>query len=143
MTSMTSMTSTTSKNDNTEGAVGEFVTAMIGGQLFGLPISRVQDVFMPERLTRVPLSAGGIAGVPNLHGRIVPVWATRARLGRPGDDGGQRPRAQRGARVASQAAGGALRQRCRHSSAGGCLAMSTSPTWRASSIGARSSRRGS
>ena len=37
----------TSKNDNTEGAVGEFVTAMIGGQLFGLPISRVQDVFMP------------------------------------------------------------------------------------------------
>ena len=29
---------------------------MIGGQLFGLPISRVQDVFMPERLTRVPLA---------------------------------------------------------------------------------------
>ena len=27
----------------------EYVTAMIGGQLFGLPISRVQDVFMPER----------------------------------------------------------------------------------------------
>ena len=37
----------TSKNDNTEGAVSEYVTAMIGGQLFGLPISRVQDVFMP------------------------------------------------------------------------------------------------
>ena len=26
---------------------------------FGLPISRVQDVFMPERLTRVPLSPEG------------------------------------------------------------------------------------
>ncbi len=36
--------------------VTEYVTVLIGGQLFGLPISRVQDVFMPDRLTRVPLS---------------------------------------------------------------------------------------
>ena len=27
----------TSRNDNTEGAVSEYVTAMIGGQLFGPP----------------------------------------------------------------------------------------------------------
>ena len=45
-----------SKSETAEGTVAEYVTAMIGGQLFGLPISRVQDVFMPERLTRVPLS---------------------------------------------------------------------------------------
>jgi purine-binding chemotaxis protein CheW len=45
-----------SKKETTEGLVAEYVTAMIGGQLFGLPISRVQDVFMPDRLTRVPLS---------------------------------------------------------------------------------------
>ena len=44
-----------SKKETTEGLVAEYVTAMIGGQLFGLPISRVQDVFMPDRLTRVPL----------------------------------------------------------------------------------------
>ncbi|MDA9435065.1 chemotaxis protein CheW, partial [Bradyrhizobium sp. CCBAU 51627] len=43
------------KTQSTEGAMVEYVTAMIGGQLFGLPISRVQDVFMPERVTRVPL----------------------------------------------------------------------------------------
>src|ERR1700680_4852532 len=73
----------TSKTDLTEGAVGEYVTAMIGGQLFGLPISRVQDVFMPERLTRVPLSPGEIAGVLNLRGRIVTVVDMRARLGLP------------------------------------------------------------
>ena len=47
----------TSKTDQREGTIAEYVTAMIGGQLFGLPISRVQDVFMPERLTRVPLSS--------------------------------------------------------------------------------------
>ncbi|MDD1547790.1 chemotaxis protein CheW, partial [Bradyrhizobium sp. WBAH41] len=37
------------KTQSAEGAMVEYVTAMIGGQLFGLPISRVQDVFMPER----------------------------------------------------------------------------------------------
>ncbi len=47
----------TSKTQTAEGTVAEYVTAVIGGQLFGLPISRVQDVFMPERLTRVPLSS--------------------------------------------------------------------------------------
>jgi len=53
----------TSKTQSSEGQVSEYVTAVIGGQLFGLPISRVQDVFMPERLTRVPLSSAEIAGV--------------------------------------------------------------------------------
>jgi len=61
----------TSKTQSSEGAMVEYVTAMIGGQLFGLPISRVQDVFMPERVTRVPLSSREIAGVLNLRGRIV------------------------------------------------------------------------
>jgi len=79
----------TSKTDLSEGAVAEYVTAMIGGQLFGLPISRVQDVFMPERLTRVPLSSAEIAGVLNLRGRIVTVVDMRARLGLPRNDDGR------------------------------------------------------
>ena len=87
------MTSITGKNDNIEGAMSEFVTAMIGGQLFGLPISRVQDVFMPERLTRVPLSPGEIAGVLNLRGRIVTAIDMRARLGLPRNDDGKPPMA--------------------------------------------------
>jgi len=58
----------------------EYVTATIGGQLFGLPIGRVQDVFMPERLTRVPLAATEIAGLLNLRGRIVTVIDMRRRL---------------------------------------------------------------
>ena len=59
----------------------EYVTVMIGGQLFGLPISRVQDVFMPDRLTRVPLAPPEIAGVLNLRGRIVTTIDMRRRLG--------------------------------------------------------------
>jgi len=63
--------------------VTEYVTVLIGGQLFGLPISRVQDVFMPERLTRVPLAPPEIAGVLNLRGRIVTAVDMRRRLGLP------------------------------------------------------------
>lgn len=61
--------------------VTEYVTVLIGGQLFGLPISRVQDVFMPDRITRVPLASPEIAGVLNLRGRIVTAIDMRVRLG--------------------------------------------------------------
>jgi purine-binding chemotaxis protein CheW len=67
-------------------AMIEYVTVLLGGQLFGLPISRVQDVFMPERLTRVPLAQPEIAGVLNLRGRIVTAIDMRCRLGLPGRD---------------------------------------------------------
>ena len=59
----------------------EYVTATVGGQLFGLPIARVQDVFVLDRLTRVPLAAPEIAGVLNLRGRIVTAIDMRRRLG--------------------------------------------------------------
>ena len=59
----------------------EYVTVVLGGQLFGLPISRVQDVFMPQRVTRVPLAQPEIAGVLNLRGRIVTAIDMRCRLG--------------------------------------------------------------
>jgi purine-binding chemotaxis protein CheW len=68
-------------NDNTDPGLHEYVTALIGGQLFGLPILRVQDVFAPERLTRVPLAPDEIAGVLNLRGRIVTLIDMRCRLG--------------------------------------------------------------
>ncbi len=66
----------------------EYVTVLIGDQLFGLPISRVQDVFMPDRITRVPLAEPESAGVLNLRGRIVTAVDMRRRLGLPprGDD---------------------------------------------------------
>jgi len=61
--------------------VVEYVTATVGGQLFGLPISRVQDVFAPDRLTRVPLAPPEIAGMLNLRGRIVTAIDLRLRFG--------------------------------------------------------------
>jgi purine-binding chemotaxis protein CheW len=61
-------------------AVTEFVTFTAAGQTFGLPIARVQDVFKPSRITRVPLAGAEIAGVLNLRGRIVTAIDMRRRI---------------------------------------------------------------
>jgi purine-binding chemotaxis protein CheW len=66
-------------NDNQQFT--EYVTFTTGGQLFGLPIARVQEVFRPGRITRVPLAGAQIAGVLNLRGRIVTAIDMRSRLG--------------------------------------------------------------
>ena len=71
----------------------EYVTVSIGEQLFGLPISRVQDVFSLDRLTRVPLASPEIAGVLNLRGRIVTAIDMRVRLGLPPRDKSHTPMA--------------------------------------------------
>src|ERR1043166_7017015 len=74
--------------DKFDESVTEYVTVMLEGQLFGLPIARVQDVFMPDRLARVPLAPPEIAGVLNLRGRIVTAVDLRLRLGTvPRSDG--------------------------------------------------------
>lgn len=67
--------------ENIDHNVNDYVTAKVGGQLFGLPIQRVQDVFIPERLARVPLAPPEIAGLLNLRGRIVTLIDMRFRLG--------------------------------------------------------------
>ena len=71
----------TKANEKFDDGVTEYVTVMLDGQLFGLPIARVQDVFMPDRLTWVPLAPPEIAGVLNLRGRIVTAVDLRLRLG--------------------------------------------------------------
>ena len=67
-------------DENTE-ILSEYVTAVVGGQRFGLPILRVQDVFVPEHLTLVPLAPPDVAGLINLRGRIVTLIDLRSRLG--------------------------------------------------------------
>ena len=61
----------------------EYVTVTVGEQLFGLPIARVHDVFLPARVTRVPLARPEIAGVLNLRGRIITMFDMRSRLSLP------------------------------------------------------------
>ena len=72
-------------DEATEG----FVTVVTGGQLFGLRLERVRDVFVPRGLSRVPLAPPEVAGLLNLRGRIVTAIDLRRRLGLPPrSDGG-------------------------------------------------------
>ena len=73
---------TTERSPTTE-RLTEYVTVVLDGQMFGLPIARVQDVFVPELLTRVPLSDPEIAGILNLRGRVITAVDLRCRLGLP------------------------------------------------------------
>ncbi len=67
----------------TTSAGAQFVTVRIGPQLFGLPIEMVHEVFVPDHITRVPLSSHEIEGVLNLRGRIMTMVNMRSMLGLP------------------------------------------------------------
>jgi len=69
------------KKNEIHSDMTQYVTVVIGGQLFGIPINKVHDVFMPESITRVPLSEKEIQGVLNLRGRIVTAIGMRQLLG--------------------------------------------------------------
>lgn len=73
--------------DDISDDIVEYVTARAGGQLFGLPIAHVHDVFKPLRATRVPLAPNQVSGILNLRGRIVTLVDLRGRLGLPARDG--------------------------------------------------------
>jgi purine-binding chemotaxis protein CheW len=63
------------------GEVVEYVTVMVADEMFGLPIARVHDVFIPTNLTEVPLAPPEIRGLLNLRGRVVTAIDLRRRLG--------------------------------------------------------------
>lgn len=65
---------------NLDTSTIEYVTVTIDGQLFGLPILEVEDVFQPQNITSVPLAKREVAGVLNLRGRIVTAIDMRERL---------------------------------------------------------------
>jgi purine-binding chemotaxis protein CheW len=64
----------------------DYVTMSIGGQLFGIPVLKVQDVLGAQTITRVPLAPVEVAGSLNLRGRIVTAVDVRLRLGLPKRD---------------------------------------------------------
>jgi purine-binding chemotaxis protein CheW len=65
------------------GEQRDYVTMSIGGQLFGIPVLKVQDVLGTQTITRVPLAPIEVAGSLNLRGRIVTAVDVRLRLGLP------------------------------------------------------------
>jgi purine-binding chemotaxis protein CheW len=71
-------------NDAGEGSnlnATQFVTVFVAGQIFGLPILHVRDVFIVSDVTPVPLAPASVAGLFNLRGRVMTMLSMRAMLG--------------------------------------------------------------
>ena len=63
-----------------------FVTFEVAGQLFGVPVTKVQDILTPDAIAPVPGGPAEVKGLINLRGRIVTVIDLRTRLGLPQRD---------------------------------------------------------
>ncbi len=70
-------------NEKTGARTGQFITVRIHDQLFGLPIAAINEVFVPEQITRAKLAPREVEGVLNLRGRIVTMIDMRALLRLP------------------------------------------------------------
>ena len=60
----------------------QYLTFMVGGEMFALPIAGIKEIVEYREPTDVPLMPSFIRGVINLRGRVVPVIDLCARFAR-------------------------------------------------------------
>ena len=73
----------TISRQNKREEAAQYVSIIIDGQIFGVPVLQVHDVLGQQRITRIPLAPPEVAGSLNLRGRIVTAIDVRLRLGLP------------------------------------------------------------
>ncbi|WP_101758285.1 chemotaxis protein CheW [Oceanicoccus sp. KOV_DT_Chl] len=61
----------------------QFLTFRIGGEFFGMELSKTREILEYDGVTAVPLMPRFISGVINLRGEVVPIIDLAVRLGRP------------------------------------------------------------
>jgi len=61
----------------------QFLTFMLGGEMYGIGILAVKEIIEYAHLTTVPMMPACIRGVINLRGAVVPVMDLSARFGKP------------------------------------------------------------
>lgn len=79
MTTETLVSPATRSEDDADA----FVTFTVAGQLFGVPVMRVQDILIAEDIAPVPGGPPEVRGLINLRGRIVTVIDMRIHLSLP------------------------------------------------------------
>lgn len=60
----------------------QYLTFMLGGEIFAIGILAIKEIIEYGGLTTVPMMPGSIRGVINLRGAVVPVLDLAARFGR-------------------------------------------------------------
>ncbi len=68
----------------------QYLTFMLGGEVYGLGILVIKEIIEYGGLTTVPMMPAAIRGVINLRGAVVPVLDLAARFGRPASELGRR-----------------------------------------------------
>jgi len=61
----------------------QYLTFMLGGEMFSINILRIKEIIWYASLTEVPMMPACIRGVINLRGAVVPVMDLSSRFGKP------------------------------------------------------------
>jgi purine-binding chemotaxis protein CheW len=75
-----------SMNASTDHALTQYLTFLLGDEVFSLEISKVREVLDYTIVTRVPRMPAYLQGVINLRGSVVPVIDLRLKFGMPAAD---------------------------------------------------------
>jgi purine-binding chemotaxis protein CheW len=59
----------------------QFVTFWIEDEVFGLPLTEVQEIIRVPNLVRVPMAVASLEGIANLRGEVLPITNLRRLLG--------------------------------------------------------------
>ncbi len=59
---------------------GKYLTFMLGEEVFGIQITRVQEIIRMQNVTKVPRVKDFVRGVINLRGKIIPVIELRLKF---------------------------------------------------------------
>ena len=61
----------------------QIVAVQLAGEIYGIDITKIHTVIMPQAITPVPRAPEFVLGVINLRGRVAPVIDLRTRFGLP------------------------------------------------------------
>ncbi len=71
-----------SSKEANAAAVRQYLSFVVGGTDFGVPILKVKEILQYEGVTRVPGTPGSIRGVINVRGAVVPVVDLGVKFGK-------------------------------------------------------------
>lgn len=81
MTTTTPQNSTVPVANRAPIAAGKYLTIILDGESYAVPVDEVREIIRLPAVTRVPQLPAYVAGVINLRGRVIAVLDLRAQLG--------------------------------------------------------------
>jgi purine-binding chemotaxis protein CheW len=86
---MTALVSVNNKSTAIESDTGEgcqFLTFMLGGEMFAIEILNIKEIIEYGNVTAVPMTPEFLRGLINLRGRVEPVIDLAVRFGRKANE---------------------------------------------------------